>query len=92
MNGNTSAKPASASVPSRPKKKVSAIATKVWTTMTAVVGPASRHRLRPIGAVSRGWVTDEASELRAYAQSYQGVPICHLQTDYPSPDKTGAAH
>ena len=78
MNGNTSAKPASASVPSRPKKKVSAIATKVWTTMTAVVGPASRHRLRPIGAVSRGWVTEAVPELGAYAQSYQGARTCHL--------------
>ena len=46
--------------------------------MTAVVGPASRHRLRPIGAVSRGWVTDEAPELGAYAQSYQGRR-CHLK-------------
>jgi hypothetical protein len=55
MNGKTSAKPASAGVPSRPKMKVSAMATKVWATITAVVGPASFSRLRPIGAVSRGW-------------------------------------
>ena len=38
MKGKTSAKPASASVPRRPKMKVSAMATKVCATMTAVVG------------------------------------------------------
>ena len=55
MNGKTSAKPASAGVPSRPKMKVSAMATKVCATITAVVGPASFNRLGPMGAVSRGW-------------------------------------
>ena len=40
MKGKTSAKPASASVPRRPKMKVSAMATKVCATITAVVGAA----------------------------------------------------
>ena len=54
MSGKTSAKPASASVPSRPKMKVSAMATKVCATITAVVGPASFNRLEPMGAVREG--------------------------------------
>ena len=57
MKGKTSAKPASASVPRRPKMKVSAMATKVCATITAVVGAARFHRLLPIGAVRSGWAT-----------------------------------
>ena len=64
------------------EEKVSAIATKVWTIMTAVVGPASRHRLRPIGAVSRGWDTDASRNLGAYAQSIRARVL--------SPDKRAA--
>ena len=54
ISGKTSAKPASASVPSRPKMKVSAIATKVCATITAVVGPASFSRLEPDGRGQQG--------------------------------------
>lgn len=87
MSGKTSAKPARASVPSRPKMKVSAMATKVCATITAVVGPASFSRLDPMGAVRRGWVLtgsataveDKAGlrNLSAYAP-YQGALPCHL--------------
>jgi hypothetical protein len=31
------------------------MATKICTTMRPVVGPASRSRLGPMGAVKRGW-------------------------------------
>jgi hypothetical protein len=81
MSGKTSAKPASAGVPSRPKMKVSAMATKVCATITTVVGPASLKRLEPMGAVNRGWAKKKPSNLRAYAP-YQGVPPCHL-TKHP---------
>ena len=54
MSGKTSANPARASVPSRPKMNVSAMATRVCTIITAVVGADSFHRLLPMGAVRRG--------------------------------------
>jgi hypothetical protein len=77
MNGKTSAKPASAGVPRRPKMNVSAMATKVCAIMTAVVGPASFSRLGPIGAVSRGWDRRWLPNFCAYAH-YQGALLCHL--------------
>ena len=64
-------------VPSRPKMKVSAMATKVCATITAVVGPASFSRLGPMGAVSRGWDTARLPNFCAYAH-YQGARLCHL--------------
>ncbi len=76
MSGKTRAKPASASVPSRPKMKVSAMATKVCAIITAVVGAESFQRLEPIGAVRRGWDRG-GSRLCAYAP-YQPAPSCHL--------------
>jgi hypothetical protein len=42
--------------------KVSAIATKVCATITAVVGPASFQRLEPMGAVRRGWDRERAPD------------------------------
>ena len=66
MKGKTSAKPASASVPRRPKMKVSAMATKVCATITAVVGAARFHRLLPIGAVRSGMGHGRFSCTRAY--------------------------
>ena len=64
--------------------KVSAMATKVCTTITAVVGPASFHRLGPIGAVSRGWDTATLPNF-VHMHSYQGALLCHLT-------KAGASH
>ena len=64
MKGKTSARPASASRPRRPTYQVSAMATKICTTMSAVVGPARRSRLRPIGAVRRGWAKRDSGKQR----------------------------
>jgi hypothetical protein len=55
MKGTTRAAPASEAVPSSARNQVSARATATCTSMIRVVGPASRNRLRPSGAVRRGW-------------------------------------
>ena len=62
VKGTTSTKPASASVPSRPTIQISAMAMPICSTISPVVGPASRHRLRPMGAVKRGWDTGISEE------------------------------
>ena len=54
MKGKTSAIAASASVPRRAMIQISAMATKICSTMKAVVGPARRNRAGPMGAVKRG--------------------------------------
>jgi mannose-6-phosphate isomerase-like protein (cupin superfamily) len=50
--------------------------------MTAVVGAASRHRLRPIGAVSRGW--DNATSNYVHMHGMDGVRSCHLTKGRPA--------
>jgi hypothetical protein len=53
------------------------MATKTCTTITPVVGPASRSRLGPMGAVTRGWdktsSEDENTRFRAGRKERPGV-------------------
>ena len=80
MNGKTSAKPASAGVPSRPKMKVSAMATKVCAIITAVVGPASFQQAPPDGRGQQGM---------GQARTPEFLCICTLSGRASlSPDKT----
>ena len=60
--------------------KVSAMATKVCATITAVVGAASFHRLLPIGAVRRGWATGSPMGLpiQVHIHRLAGRAVCHL--------------
>jgi hypothetical protein len=52
-SGNTSAIPASASVPSLPTKNVSIKPTEACATITRTFGPARRRRVAVIGPSSR---------------------------------------
>ncbi len=75
MKGTTRTKPASVSMPRRLTIQVSAMATKICTTMSAVVGPARRSRLRPIGAVRRGWDRKGSGNQRASARPCRALPL-----------------